>query len=185
MSGSNGRRTTTPPIRPASRGSGAASTSRPTTSRAGSWGRSAARKPGHSPSGSMRARFHRDDAGRRRMTRGRLGAVTILLVAVLVVAAAAVRLRAPGPGAVLGAPRFVNETASAGVTTTYGGDPAYATGGGVATFDCSGDGRPDLLVAGGGNPAALYRNTSPVGGELRFAAVTTTQVPALGPGVTG
>src|SRR5256885_6630811 len=160
MSDSNGRRTTTQPTRRASLGSGAASTSRPTTSRAGSWGRNAARKRGHLPSGSMRARFRRDDAGRRRMTRGRLGAMTILLVAVLVATAAAVRLRAPGSGAVLGAPRFVNETATAGVTTTYGGDPAYATGGGVATFDCSGDGRPALLVAAGGNPASPYLNTS-------------------------
>ena len=41
----------------------------------------------------------------------------------------------------------------------------------MAVFDCDGDGRPDLYLAGGANPAALYRNESPVGGALRFTAV--------------
>jgi hypothetical protein len=53
----------------------------------------------------------------------------------------------------------------------YDGDFTYFVGGGVATFDCDDDGRPDLYFAGGTNPAALYRNESPVGGELRFAQV--------------
>ena len=48
---------------------------------------------------------------------------------------------------------------------------AYFVGGGVATFDCDDDRRPDLFFAGGSNPAALYRNESPVGGALRFAKV--------------
>ena len=108
-----------------------------------------------------------------------------MLVVLLVAAGAALRLRSPAAGAALGAPKFVNDTATSGVAMTYGGDPAYATGGGVASFDCNGDGRPDLLVAGGANPAALYRNTSPVGGALRFVPVDTAAVPALGPGVTG
>ena len=120
------------------------------------------------------------------MTRGRRGAITLMLVILIVAAAAALRLHSPAAsGAALGAPKFVNETATAGVSTTYGGDPAYATGGGVAAFDCSGDGRPDLLVAGGGNPAALYRNASPVGGALAFVPVAEASLPALGPGVTG
>jgi hypothetical protein len=68
----------------------------------------------------------------------------------------------------LDAPRFVDETASAGVEHVYGGGFEYAVGGGVAAFDCSGDGKPDLYLAGGSNSAALYRNDSPVGGALRF-----------------
>ena len=50
----------------------------------------------------------------------------------------------------------------------YDGDFTFFVGGGVAAFDCDDDGRPDLYFAGGTNPAALYRNESPVGGELRF-----------------
>ncbi|MET0831834.1 MAG: CRTAC1 family protein, partial [Acidimicrobiia bacterium] len=41
-------------------------------------------------------------------------------------------------------------------------------GGGVAVFDCDDDGRQDLYLAGGINPAALYRNSSATGGALRF-----------------
>ena len=38
----------------------------------------------------------------------------------------------------------------------------------MATFDCNGDGLPDVYLAGGSAPAGLYRNESPVGGALRF-----------------
>ena len=37
-----------------------------------------------------------------------------------------------------------------------------------AVFDCDDDGRPDLYLAGGSRPAALFRNDSPIGGALRF-----------------
>lgn len=67
-------------------------------------------------------------------------------------------------------PRFVEETASAGVDAVYEGDWEYMVGGGVATFDCSGDGFPDMLVAGGAEPARFYRNRSEAGGALRFEA---------------
>lgn len=63
----------------------------------------------------------------------------------------------------------MDETASAGVDHVYGGDFSYATGGGVAVFDCNGDGKPDLYLAGGSGAAALYRNESLIGGSLRFA----------------
>ena len=36
-------------------------------------------------------------------------------------------------------------------------------------FDCNDDDQPDLYLAGGTNPAGLYRNESPIGGALRFA----------------
>jgi hypothetical protein len=119
------------------------------------------------------------------MTRGRIGGIAAIALVVLVAAAAVIRLRFPTATGPALAPKFINETATSGVATTYGGDATYATGGGVAAFDCSGDHRPDLLVAGGVNPAALYRNASPVGGALRFVPVGGAPEPALDPGVTG
>ena len=90
----------------------------------------------------------------------------LALIGALVV----VTLTIPSPSArvALGAPHFVDETASAGIDHTYQGDFAYAVGGGVAAFDCAGDGKPSLYLAGGSGPAALYRNDTPVGGALRF-----------------
>ena len=77
------------------------------------------------------------------------------------------------PGGSHDAPRFVDETASSGLAQTYGGDDTYDTGGGVAVFDCDGDGRPDVYLAGGAHPAALYRNESPTGGALRFTRIVS------------
>ena len=65
-------------------------------------------------------------------------------------------------------PSFVEETASAGIDSIYAGEWEYMVGGGVATFDCNGDGFADMLLAGGASPAKFYRNTSPRGGALRF-----------------
>ena len=73
-----------------------------------------------------------------------------------------------GSPAALGAPHYVDETASAGIDHVYGGGFEHAVGGGVAVFDCDSDGKPDLYLAGGSEPAALYRDDSPVGGALRF-----------------
>ena len=101
--------------------------------------------------------------------------VGVTLVAVLAVGVGtALAILAIGPiisGGALGAPRFVEETASAGLAHTYGGDDRFDVGGGVAVFDCDDDGRPDVYLAGGGDPAALYRNESPTGGALRFTEV--------------
>ena len=41
-------------------------------------------------------------------------------------------------------------------------------GGGVAILDCNTDGLPDLYLAGGSEPAALFLNVSTRGGALRF-----------------
>ncbi len=68
-------------------------------------------------------------------------------------------------------PRFVDETASSSLSHVFDGGFEFATGGGVAAFDCNGDGRADLYFAGGERPAALFRNDSPVGGGLRFTAL--------------
>jgi enediyne biosynthesis protein E4 len=72
------------------------------------------------------------------------------------------------PTTALGPPHFIDETATAGVDQVYDGDSTFSVGGGVAAFDCDGDGKPDLFVAGGSRPAALYRNDSKVGGALEF-----------------
>ena len=64
-------------------------------------------------------------------------------------------------------PVFVEETAS-GVDSSYDGGWEFMVGGGVATFDCSGDGLPDMLLSGGEAPSSLYRNVSEPGGALRF-----------------
>lgn len=66
-------------------------------------------------------------------------------------------------------PQFTEETATAGVGQIYGGDWEYMVGGGAATLDCNADARPDLILAGGTNPAKLFVNQSPKGGALAFA----------------
>jgi len=107
------------------------------------------------------------------MSRGRL---TVAAVGAAAVAAAIGFVvagigRTPTPTTPLGPPRFVEETATAGIGQVYDGPLAYFTGGGVAVFDCDADGRPDAYVAGGTNRAGLYHNDSPIGGSLHFTAV--------------
>ncbi len=70
-------------------------------------------------------------------------------------------------------PRFVEETASAGIAATYTGGWQYMVGGGVAVFDCSGDGKPEVFIAGGEAPARLFLNESPAGGALAFRETTS------------
>lgn len=70
-------------------------------------------------------------------------------------------------------PHFVEEAQAAGVEHAYRGDFMYFVGGGVATFDCDGDGRQDLFLAGGSGPAALYHNDSVQAGPLKFHRVSS------------
>ena len=65
-------------------------------------------------------------------------------------------------------PRFVEETESSGLTSTYAGDWQYMVGGGAAVFDCNGDGFEDVFLAGGENPAGFFVNRSGRGGKLLF-----------------
>jgi hypothetical protein len=65
-------------------------------------------------------------------------------------------------------PKFTEEAASAGISSTYAGDWEYMVGGGAAAFDCNDDGFPDLFLAGGEAPAKFYRNRAGRGGLLRF-----------------
>jgi hypothetical protein len=109
------------------------------------------------------------------VSRRSVAAVAVLGVVVLA-AVAAIGVGVIGIGrssgaSSLGAPHFVEEAATAGISHVYDGGPNFSVGGGVAVLDCDRDGKPDLYLAGGSGPAALYRNESPVGGALRFSQV--------------
>ncbi len=65
-------------------------------------------------------------------------------------------------------PVMHEEASAAGIDHAYRGGWEFFVGGGVASFDCNGDRRPDLFFAGGTEPAALYVNRSPTGGALKF-----------------
>jgi hypothetical protein len=54
----------------------------------------------------------------------------------------------------------------------YSGGWEHYVGGGLATFDCNGDGLPEMFAAGGSDPAVLLRNRSSKGGPLQFEAAT-------------
>ena len=72
------------------------------------------------------------------------------------------------PTSALGAPRFVDEAAASGLVHTYDGDSRFYVGGGVAVLDCDDDGLPELYLAGGSGPAALFHNRSEPGSAIRF-----------------
>jgi hypothetical protein len=76
-------------------------------------------------------------------------------------------------------PTFTEETASAGIDTVFDGEWEYMVGGGAATFDCSGDGFPELFLSGGAGPSALYRNRSPQGGALAFQKTDAVTLDAV------
>jgi enediyne biosynthesis protein E4 len=65
-------------------------------------------------------------------------------------------------------PRFVEETETAGLHSRFEGEDEYLVGGGVATFDCDGDGLPEVYVTAGVNKAKFYRNKSTRGGPLKM-----------------
>ncbi len=82
--------------------------------------------------------------------------------------------RPNAPAEALSPPGFVDETTTSGIDHTYVGGFRFSVGGGVAVFDCDGDHKPEVYLAGGAESASLYRNESPIGGALRF-----TQVPSI------
>lgn len=104
----------------------------------------------------------------RRAIAAALGVVGLATIALLTVAFL-VRLPPFDAEATAIPPRFVEEAEAAGITHRYDGEFSFFVGGGVAVFDCDDDGRQEVYLAGGAEPAALYRNRSEVGGELRFS----------------
>jgi hypothetical protein len=110
-----------------------------------------------------------------------LAAVPALVLALMPAAHADSTEAAPSQaGAVIpnDIPDLHEEAAAAGIDHTYTGDFQFFVGGGVAAFDCDGDRKPDLFMAGGTNPAELFRNESPTGGALKFEKVALDGIPA-------
>ena len=70
------------------------------------------------------------------------------------------RPSSPAPTTALGAPHFVDETATAGVDQVYDGGPTFAVGGGVAAFDCNDDGKPTCTSPAGAASRALPQRQS-------------------------
>jgi len=118
--------------------------------------------------GRQREPRHRGPATALWLVLGGIGGALVALAVVLAVGLALTSARATAAEA----PRFVEESTAAGIDHVYDGEFPYFVGGGVATFDCDDDRRPDLYLAGGADPAALYHNESPFGGALRFAKVS-------------
>ena len=65
-------------------------------------------------------------------------------------------------------PNFVEETDTAGLQSRFEGEGEFVVGGGVATFDCDGDGNPEVYVTAGVNRAKFYRNRSARGGPIKL-----------------
>ncbi len=65
-------------------------------------------------------------------------------------------------------PHFVEETETAGLQSRFEGEGEFVVGGGVASFDCDGDGLPELYVTAGVNKAKFYRNRSARGAALKL-----------------
>ena len=73
-------------------------------------------------------------------------------------------------------PRFVEETDSSGLQSRFEGEGEFLVGGGVATFDCDGDGLPEVYVTAGVNKAKFYRNRSTRGGPIKLQEERSGQI---------
>lgn len=63
-------------------------------------------------------------------------------------------------------PQFIDRAPELGIEHQYTGGWEHFVGGGAASFDCDGDLRPELFLAGGESPATFLRNTS--GADVSF-----------------
>lgn len=123
---------------------------------------------------------------RRHAPLAALGLVGLGLVAVAVVAGPRLveGFQTPAtPTVAAPPPAFADVAAAAGIDHRYDGEFPYVVGGGVAALDCDGDARLDLFLAGGENPAALYANRTPAGGDLAFEHIPAPTTDLTG--VTG
>ncbi|MEM9027778.1 MAG: CRTAC1 family protein [Pseudomonadota bacterium] len=73
-----------------------------------------------------------------------------------------------GQALALDVPMFREVAEAAGLRHTYTGPWEYFVGGGVAAFDCNGDRRTDLVLAGGVGRTKVFVNQSETGGRLKF-----------------
>ncbi len=87
---------------------------------------------------------------------------------VLACQAAALAADAPVTAPAPAIPRFIEETDASGLQSRFEGEGEYLVGGGVATFDCDGDGLPEVYVTAGVNKAKFYRNRSTRGGPIKL-----------------
>jgi hypothetical protein len=122
-------------------------------------------------------------ASRHRLTALIAGLVVGVVLASAVVFGVARYLAGGKPSAAGEAPRFVDETATAGIEHSYDGEFQYFVGGGVAVFDCDQDYFADLFFAGGENASGLFHNQSAARGPLLFERVSAPEAELLG--VTG
>lgn len=72
----------------------------------------------------------------------------------------------------LSVPHFAEEASAAGISQIYDGGWEFFVGGGGASMDCNADGMPDLVIAGGTNPANLYVNTGEIGEKFQFTSAS-------------
>lgn len=89
------------------------------------------------------------------------------------------------PAPAMDIPDLEEQATEAGIEHRYNGPWEHFVGGGAAAFDCNGDRLPDLAVAGGTAPAALYVNRSTTGGRLQFEARPGALPAAISERVTG
>ena len=88
--------------------------------------------------------------------------IWIALAAVVVMAAKGTQAQTPS------VPRFIEETDASGFQSRFEGEGEFLVGGGVATFDCDGDGLPEVYVTAGVNRSKFYRNKSTRGGPIKL-----------------
>jgi hypothetical protein len=79
----------------------------------------------------------------------------------------------------LGIPTMNEVTQTSGIEHQYTGGWEFFVGGGVTAFDCNGDFKPELFIAGGESESALYLNETNIGGSARFKKLAQLALPRV------